>query len=171
MVKNKPSQPPAAPSPILNGPYEAPAWHYATADDGSLDYERPMPGRRIFTAHTPQVPLGRQPQGSLYDVNDFVAEYRDQLVNLVREQVQLYKEEPELYDLLAKAYADQGKMTLQHMALAESYVLQGATMAALDQLTIARKSTDATFYDQAVIDARERELQEKRREQIKDQKG
>ena len=62
-------------------------------------------------------------------------------------------------------------MTLQHMALAESYVLQGATMAALDQLTIARKSTDATFYDQAVIDARERELQEKRREQLKDQKG
>lgn len=89
----------------------------------------------------------------------------------LRDQVQLYKEEPELYDLLAKAYADQGKMTLQHMALAESYVLQGATMAALDQLTIARKSTDATFYDQAVIDARERELQEKRREQIKDQKG
>ncbi|WP_092607439.1 M48 family metalloprotease [Janthinobacterium sp. YR213] len=89
----------------------------------------------------------------------------------LRDQVQLYKEEPELYDLLAKAYADQGKMTLQHMALAESYVLQGATMAALDQLTIARKSTDATFYDQAVIDARERELQAKRREQIKDQKG
>ena len=87
------------------------------------------------------------------------------------EAVQLYKEEPELYDLLAKAYADQGKMTLQHMALAESYVLQGATMAALDQLTIARKSTDATFYDQAVIDARERELQEKRREQLKDQKS
>ena len=89
----------------------------------------------------------------------------------LRDQVQLYKEEPELYDLLAKSYADQGKMTLQHMALAESYVLQGATMAALDQLTIARKSTDATFYDQAVIDARERELQEKRREQIMDQKG
>ena len=95
----------------------------------------------------------------------------EQAALYLRDQVQLYKEEPELYDLLAKAYADQGKMTLQHMALAESYVLQGATMAALDQLTIARKSTDATFYDQAVIDARERELQEKRREQIKDQKG
>ena len=95
----------------------------------------------------------------------------EQATLYLRDQVQLYKEEPELYDLLAKAYADQGKMTLQHMALAESYVLQGATMAALDQLTIARKSTDATFYDQAVIDARERELQEKHREQIKDQKG
>src|SRR5450830_71539 len=95
----------------------------------------------------------------------------EQAILYLRDQVQLYREEPALYDLLAKAYAGQGKMTLQHMALAESYVLQGATMAALDQLTIARKSTDATFYDQAVIDARERELQEKRREQIKDQKG
>lgn len=95
----------------------------------------------------------------------------DQATLYLRDQVQLYKEEPELYDLLAKAYSTQGKMALQHIALAESYVLQGATMAALDQLTIARKSTDATFYDQAVIDARERELQEKRREQLKDQKS
>ncbi len=95
----------------------------------------------------------------------------DQATVYLRDQVQLYKEEPELYDLLAKAYSTQGKMALQHIALAESYVLQGATMAALDQLTIARKSTDATFYDQAVIDARERELQEKRREQLKDQKS
>ena len=61
-------------------------------------------------------------------------------------------------------------MTLQHIALADPTCCR-APMAALDQLTIARKSTDATFYDQAVIDARERELQEKRREQIKDQKG
>ena len=95
----------------------------------------------------------------------------EQATVYLRDQVQLYKEEPELYDLLAKAYSSQGKMTLQHIALAESYVLQGATMAALDQLTIARKSTDATFYEHAVIDARERELQEKRREQLKDQKS
>lgn len=95
----------------------------------------------------------------------------EQATLYLRDQVQLYREEPELYDLLAKAYADQGKMSLQHMALAESYVLQGGTMAALDQLNIARKSTDATFYEQAVIDARERELQEKRREQMKDEKS
>lgn len=75
------------PSPILNGPYTEPEFHYATADDGSLDYERPLPGRRIFAPTTPQVPLGRNPQGSLYDLNDFAGEYRDKLVNLIREQV------------------------------------------------------------------------------------
>ena len=88
----------------------------------------------------------------------------------LREQVQLYRDEPKLYQLLAKTYAAQGKMALQHMALAESYVLSGASLAALDQLTIARKASDASFYEMAVIDARERELQERRREQLKEKK-
>ncbi|MFM9436933.1 beta-barrel assembly-enhancing protease [Janthinobacterium sp. CG_23.3] len=88
----------------------------------------------------------------------------------LRDQVQLYRDEPGLHDLLAKTYAAQGKMALQHMALAESYALSGASLAALDQLGIARKASDASFYEMAVIDARERELQEYRREQLKDKK-
>lgn len=75
------------PSPILNGPYTEPQLHYATSEDGTLDYERPLPGRRIFAPTTPQVPLGRKPQASLYDLNDFASEFRDKLVNLAREQV------------------------------------------------------------------------------------
>ena len=88
----------------------------------------------------------------------------------LRDQVQLYREEPKLYDLLARTYAAQGKMALQHMALAESYVQNGGTMTALDQLSIARKAGDASFYDMSVIDARERELQARRREEIKESK-
>ncbi|MGE4240278.1 BPTD_3080 family restriction endonuclease [Ramlibacter sp.] len=84
---NKPARGGGEPSPILNGPYDEPAWHYATAEDGSLDYERPIPGRRIFAPTTPQVPLGRPSQGSMFDVNDFAAEYRARIVNLVREQL------------------------------------------------------------------------------------
>ena len=57
---------------------------------------------------------------------------------------------------------------MQHIALAESYVLQGGVLSALDQLSYARKAPDATFYDQAVIDARERELQARRREEMGD---
>lgn len=74
-------------SPILNGPYSEPVQHYATAPDGSLDYQDPRAGRRIFVPQTPQVPIGKQAQGSLYDVNDFSAEYRTHLVNLLREHV------------------------------------------------------------------------------------
>jgi predicted Zn-dependent protease len=63
--------------------------------------------------------------------------------------VQQYREEPKLYDKLAKTYAAQGKIALQHMALAESYVLGGALPAAVDQLNLARKAKDVSFYDQA----------------------
>lgn len=92
----------------------------------------------------------------------------EEAARFLREQVQFYREEPELHDILAKAYAKQGKLALQHMALAESYVLQGGTLAALDQLSIARKAADASFYDQAQIDARERDLKARRREQLGD---
>jgi predicted Zn-dependent protease len=86
----------------------------------------------------------------------------------LREQVQLYREDPDAYDLLAQTYSKQGKQALQHIALAESYVLQGGVLSALDQLSYARKAPDASFYDQAVIDARERELQARRREEMGD---
>ena len=90
----------------------------------------------------------------------------EQAAAYLRDQVQLYREDPDSYDLLAQAYAKQGKMSLQHIALAESYVLQGGVLSALDQLTLARKASDASFYEQAVIDARERELQARRREEL-----
>ena len=88
----------------------------------------------------------------------------DDATRYLREQVRMYREDPKLYDLMAKAYSSQGKIALQHMALAESYVLAGALPAAVDQLDFARKASDASFYDQSVIDARERDIKERQRE-------
>jgi predicted Zn-dependent protease len=56
------------------------------------------------------------------------------------------------------------------MALAESYALSGALPSAVDQLNIARKAADVSFYDQAVIDARERELQKRQKDEKEDAK-
>jgi predicted Zn-dependent protease len=94
----------------------------------------------------------------------------EQAALFLREEVRLYREEPKLYELLAETYAKQGKLTLQHIALAESYVLTGAVPAAVDQLGIARKAPDASFYDLAMIDARERELQTRQREEKQEKK-
>jgi predicted Zn-dependent protease len=91
----------------------------------------------------------------------------DEAAKYLREQAQLYRQDADVQDLLAKAYSAQGKRALQHMALAESYVLTGSVPAALDQLRIARDSKDAEFYDQSMIDARERELQERWKEELK----
>jgi len=77
--------------PILNGPYDEPRFHFATAADGNLDYRDRRPGRRVFAPDTPQVPLGQQLQGSLYDINDLAANYRDYLVNQLREQLAAWR--------------------------------------------------------------------------------
>jgi type III restriction enzyme len=84
---------PASSGPILNGPYDEPEWHYATAPDGNLDYRDRREGRRVFAPDTPQVPLGREPQNGLYDLNDFAANYRDYLVNQLREQLGRWRSE------------------------------------------------------------------------------
>ena len=84
----KPTKP--ATGPILNGPYDEPLFHYATAADGNLDYRDRRAGRRIFAPDTPQVPLGDltpTPQQGLYDINDLAANYRNYLVNLLRDQL------------------------------------------------------------------------------------
>jgi predicted Zn-dependent protease len=86
----------------------------------------------------------------------------------LRDQAQLYRDDIEVYDILARVYSKQGKLALQHIALAESYALQGGTLSALDQLALARKAPDASFYDQSLIDAREREWQARRREEMGD---
>lgn len=83
----------SASSPILNSPYDEPAFHYATAPDGNLDYEDRRKGRRIFAPDTPQVPLGKQQQAGLYDLNDFAAQYRDYLVNQLRERIVVWRAE------------------------------------------------------------------------------
>jgi predicted Zn-dependent protease len=95
----------------------------------------------------------------------------EQAGRFLREQSLSYREEAKLHDLLAKTYAAQGKLALQHMALAESYALAGSMLAALDQLSIARKAGDATFYDLSLIDARERQLQERRRAELEESKN
>ncbi len=93
-----------------------------------------------------------------------VAGRLDEAASFLRDQAQLYRQDAGVQRALARAYAEQGKIALQHLALAEYYSLTGAFPAALEQLKMARSSADASFYDQAVIDARERELQASWRE-------
>ncbi len=92
----------------------------------------------------------------------------DDAVRFLRDQAQLYRQEPQLQERLAKAYAAQGRQALQHLALAETYALSGSLSSALDQLRIARRAPDATFYDQSLIDAREREWQARFKEEMKE---
>lgn len=113
-----------------------------------------------------QFPLSRGIAHQYADTLFAVGRYED-TVTFLRDQTQLYRSEPQLYDRLAKAYAALNKQAQQHLALAESYALNGSLPAALDQLAIARRAPDASFYDQSIIDAREREMKAQRLEEIR----
>ena len=108
---------------------------------------------------------------AMQDADALIASGRnEEAVAFLRDQAQLYRSDIDVQDHLARAYAAQGRQALQHLALAEAYALKGALPAALDQLQIARRASDASFYDQSIIDAREREFQERRREELKENK-
>ncbi|MDO8703183.1 MAG: M48 family metalloprotease [Undibacterium sp.] len=115
------------------------------------------------------LPLSR---GIVYQYADalIAANRTEEAGTFLRDQVLLYRHEAPLQNLLAKSYAVQGKQALQHIALAEAYAIDGALPAALQQLEIARRDPDVQYFDLSVIDAREREWKEKRREEILDEK-
>jgi len=79
-------------------------------------------------------------------------------VAFLRDQLEQYRSEPPLYQLIAKSYAGQNKVLLEHQALAEEYYLKGSVQEAIEQLNIARRANDGDFYAQSEIDARLRDL-------------
>jgi predicted Zn-dependent protease len=83
----------------------------------------------------------------------------------VREQLAISRSETTYYSLLARSYAELGRKTLHHQAVAEAYLLLGATPAALDQLSRARAAGDADFYTLSQVDARIRQIEQQVREQ------
>ncbi len=116
-----------------------------------------------------QFPLSR---GIVHQYADalYAAGRYEQAVTFLRDQTQLYRSEPKLYDRLAKTYAALNKQAQQHLALAESYALKGSLPAAIEQLSIARRAPDASFYELSIIDAREREMKAQRLEEIRAEK-
>lgn len=134
-------------SPILNNPYEEPKRHYATDAQGNLNYQDVRKGRRVFTPDVPQVPLGQQNQGSLYDLNDFVAEYGEQLINRLRDELRRWREEGYrgvtsrvTRDLLTWWFANPERAPHQKLFFAQ----QEAVEAAIWLNEVAEKSNTGT---------------------------
>lgn len=83
----------ASENPILNNPYTEPKQYYDTDSTGSLDYNKVVKGRRIFKGTISTLPQKQGPQKELYEWNDDGDNYKDLLVNLVREEVGKWRKE------------------------------------------------------------------------------
>ena len=79
-------------------------------------------------------------------------------------------DDPRLWAFVARAEAARGKLTAQHRAQAEVYVLRGSLPAAIEQLEIARRAGDGDFYDLSAVDARMRELKAEERERRREER-
>lgn len=89
-------------------------------------------------------------------------------VAMTRKELQLTPGDPRLHALQAKAYAAQGKRLHQHRAQAEAYLAEGQLDAAILQLDLARQAGDGDFYEQSEVDARLRELRQRKQEEAKE---
>lgn len=88
-------------------------------------------------------------------------------VAMTRKELQLTPGDARLHALQAKAYAAQGKRLHQHRAQAEAYLVEGQLDAAIMQLDLARQAGDADFYEQSEVDARLRELRQRKLEEMR----
>ncbi len=90
----------------------------------------------------------------------------DQAITWLKAQSKSQPGNPIWWDLLSRAYAQSGKRALQHASLAEKYVVDGAWIAAIEQMRLAKTAGDADFYQASEIDARARHIQEMYRQEL-----
>jgi len=80
-------------NPILNSPYDEPLLHYATDDQGALDYEIIVPGRRIFVPEFQTIPVKQGAQRSMFEINERAEEFGSHLINLLRKEVGFWRKD------------------------------------------------------------------------------
>jgi type III restriction enzyme len=80
-------------NPILNSPYDEPRLHYSTAEDGSLNYEVVIKGRRIFSPRGQVIPVRQGAQRDLGFAEQTTPDLDSHLVNLCRKEVSKWRSE------------------------------------------------------------------------------
>ena len=78
----------------------------------------------------------------------------------VRDELQVRRSDAELWRIAAVVHNENKETGLAHRATAERMALQGAWIAAIEQLGFAQRAPNMDFVTSAIIDARRREFQE-----------
>lgn len=95
----------------------------------------------------------------------------DRAITFLRGKTRDDRSQSVWWDMLARAYAAQGKRVQQHQALAEKYALEGSWNEAVQQLRIARQAGDGDFYLLSEVDARLTQFERQFREEQRDNKA
>lgn len=91
--------------------------------------------------------------------------------SIARAAVQGGSGDAKMWSYVARSEAALGRRAAQHRAQAEVYALNGALLAAIEQLDIARRAGDGDFFELSAIDARMREIKEMERQRRLENRG
>lgn len=83
-----------------------------------------------------------------------------EVLKLVEEKQDSYPDDPYLYELKSRAYTAQGKSLLRHQAQGEAYYRRYDLQRAIEQMDLAAKANDGDFYQQSIVEARLKQLQQ-----------
>ncbi|MDP1956706.1 MAG: tetratricopeptide repeat protein, partial [Rhodocyclaceae bacterium] len=121
---------------------------------------------QILHAAVQRYPHARALTYALIDAQIGAGEARAALA-LTQKELQLTPGDARLYALQAKTYARLGQRLHQHRAQAEAYLADGLLNPAIEQLDQASRAGDGDFYEQSQVDARLRELKQRRLEELR----
>ena len=89
-------------------------------------------------------------------------------LSLTRQHVQLTPGDARLHALQAKIYSTLGRRMQMHRAQGEAYWLAGQLDPAIEQFELASRAGDGDFYEQSQVDARLRELKQRKLEDLRE---
>jgi predicted Zn-dependent protease len=86
----------------------------------------------------------------------------EKVIELTKKYLNYYKNDSNLYELLAKAYNLKGNKLLEHESLSDYFYHQFSINDAISQMDIAVNSKSNNFYDQSRVEYRLKELKHER---------
>ena len=100
----------------------------------------------------------------VYELANYFIETKsaDEAIKFLQSYLIIFKTDPELYKLLAKAYSLNGKKLLQYENLAESFYYRYNLQEAIAQMDMAVRSRDGNFYEKSRVESRLKQLQKEK---------
>jgi len=97
----------------------------------------------------------------IYGLSDLYLETQDseKAIKLLKENEQKFSQDPILYKLFAKGYANQGKKLLQYENLAEAAYYNFNLQEAVIRMDLAIKANDGNFYQKSRVESRLKQFQ------------
>jgi predicted Zn-dependent protease len=92
----------------------------------------------------------------------------DRAIKFIQDKQGQFPDNPDLYEIKAKAYASMNKRLLSFQAQGEAYFKRYDVKRAYEQIDLAVKAADGDFYEMSIVEARAKELKKMLDDQKKD---